>query len=405
MNIIENLIAQLRKGLKKMKIHNIKDVDVNGKYVLLRDDFNVQFIDGKIADTFRIDASESTIKYLVSNGARVVICAHLGRPKGKYSAELSLRPIAEYMNIPFIDDCLKKDFLKNMKNGDVVLLENLRFYDGEEQNSDLFARELADGFDIYVNDAFAVSHRAAASTVGVTKYLPSFAGDLLLSEIENISRVMENPARPLIAFVGGAKVSTKIGVLKKLATMADKIVVGGALGTTFNFALGMPVGNSLYEPTMAGVVLDIMKIAAENGCEVLVPLDKGVGKNFDKNEKRVNRDADDVHDDDVIIDDGDKTIARNHEILETAKTVIWNGTFGMAEWGNVWGKASFALARDLAHYTKMGKIKSIVGGGETVAALDAIGVYQDMTYVSTGGGAFLEFIEGKELPGIIALEK
>ena len=388
-----------------MTIRKIDYNSVCGKYVLLRDDFNVQIENGKITDTFRIDSSMTTIKRLVSNGARVVICAHLGRPKGKRDESLSLRPIAEYMNIPFVDDCLKKDFLSGMKNGDVVLMENLRFYKGEEENTDSFARELADGFDIYVNDAFAVSHRAAASTVGVTKYLPSFAGDLLVSEIENISSVMEKPEHPFIAFVGGAKVSTKIGVLKKLVSIADTVVVGGALGTTFNFALGMPVGNSLYEPTMADVALDIIKIATENNCQVLVPLDKGVGKEFDKNAKRENRDVNDIHDDDVIIDDGDKTIQRNNELLKDAKTVVWNGTFGMAEWGKVWGRASFALAQDLAHYTKMGKIKSIVGGGETVAALDAIDVHKDMTYVSTGGGAFLEFIEGKELPGIKALDK
>lgn len=388
-----------------MSIRKVDYDSVRGKYVLLRDDFNVQIDDGKIVDAFRIDASMPTIKHLISNGARVVICAHLGRPKGKRDEKLSLRLIAEYMNIPFIDDCLKKDFLRDMKNGDLVLMENLRFYKGEEENDDSFAKKLAEGFDIYVNDAFAVSHRAAASTVGITKYLPSFAGDLLVSEIENISNVMEKPEHPFIAFVGGAKVSTKIGVLKKLVTIADKVVVGGALGTTFNFALGMPVGNSLYEPTMADVALDIIKIATENNCELLVPLDKGVGKVFDKNAKRENRDVDKIKNDDVIIDDGDKTIARNHEVLGNAKTVVWNGTFGMAEWGDVWGRASFALAQDLAHLTKMGRIKSIVGGGETVAALDAINVHKDMSYVSTGGGAFLEFIEGKELPGIAALEK
>lgn len=388
-----------------MPIRKIDYSSVRSKYVLLRDDFNVQIEDGKIVDTFRIDSSQSTIKHLISNGARVVICAHLGRPKGKQDETLSLRPIAEYMNVPFIDDCLKKDFLASMKNGDVVLMENLRFYNGEEENDDSFAKKLASGFDIYVNDAFAVSHRAAASLVGVTKYLPSFAGDLLINEIKNISSVLEKPEHPLIAFVGGAKVSSKIGVLKKLVTIADKVIVGGAMGTTFNFAFGAPVGNSLYEPEMAKTAIEIMDIAKQNGCEVLLPLDKGVGKVFDKNAKRENRDLMDVKDDDVIIDDGEKTIERNHEILADAKTVIWNGTFGMAEWGAVWGKASFALARDLAHLTKTGKIKSIVGGGETVAALDAIGVHQDMTYVSTGGGAFLEFIEGKELPGIKALDK
>ncbi|MFQ6703691.1 MAG: phosphoglycerate kinase [Alphaproteobacteria bacterium] len=386
-----------------MAIHNIHEIDVKGKYILLRDDFNVQIENGKIVDAFRIDASMPTIKHLISNGARVVICAHLGRPGGKRDETLSLRPIAEYMNIPFVDDCLKKDFLSDMKNGDVVLMENLRFYKGEEENDDAFARELAKGFDVYVNDAFAVSHRSAASLVGVTKYLPSYAGDLLSKEVENISRVIKNPEHPFVAFVGGAKVSSKIGVLKKLVTVADKLVVGGAMGTTFNFVDGMAVGNSLYEADMIDVVTDIKKLAKKNHCEILLPLDKGVGKTFDKNAKRENRDVDKIKDDDVIIDDGDKTIERNHDVLTDAKTVIWNGTFGMAEWGPVWGRASFALAHDLAHFTKMGKIKSIVGGGETVAALDAIDVRRDMTYVSTGGGAFLEFIEGKELPGIKAL--
>ena len=215
---------------------------------------------------------------------------------------------------------------------------------------------------------------------------------------------MEKPEHPLIAFVGGGKVSTKIGVLKKLVTICDKMVIGGAMGTTFNFALGLPVGDSLYEPNMSGVALDIMKIANENNCEILLPLDKGVGKNFDKNEERINRDADKIHDDDVIMDDGDKTIVRNKTLLENAKTVIWNGPFGLSEWGEKWGRASFALARDLAHFTKMGRIESIVGGGDTLALLNDCGVFRDMTYVSTGGGAFLEFIEGKDLPGISVLK-
>ena len=388
-----------------MQMRNIKDIDVYGKYVLLRDDFNVQIVDGKITETFRIDASLPTIKYLVGSGARVVIISHLGRPKGKKDTSLSLRSIAEYMNIPFVDDCLKKDFLSNMKNGDVVLMENLRFYKGEEENDDSFAKELAKGFDVYVNDAFAVSHRVAASVVGVTKYLPSFAGLLLEKEIKNLSHIMEKPLRPFVAFIGGSKVSTKIGVLKKLASIADKIIVGGAMGTTFNFALGLPVGNSLYEENMANVALEIIELAQKNKCEIFLPLDKGVGKSFSKDEVRINRDADKIHDDDVIMDDGDKTIARNKQLLETAKTVVWNGPFGLAEWGEKWGRASFDLARSLSRFTKIGKIESVVGGGDTVAILNDCGVFDDITYVSTGGGAFLEFIEGKELPAVKALLK
>ncbi len=388
-----------------MEIRSVFEADVRSKYVLLRDDFNVQIVDGEITETFRIDASMPTIKYLMEQGARVVICSHLGRPKGKKDPELSLRPIAEYMNIPFIGDCLDKSFLSNMKDGDVVLLENLRFYAGEEENEDTFAKKLAQGFDLYVNDAFAVSHRAAASIVGIAKYLPSFAGILLEKEITNLTKIMEKPTHPLIAFVGGSKVSTKIGVLKKLVSVADKIVIGGAMGTTFNFVLGLPVGDSLYEESMADTALEIINIAKENNCEVLLPLDKGVGKTFSKDAIRINRDADDIHDDDVIMDDGEKTIMRNKELLKDAKTVIWNGTFGMAEWGKPWARASFELAQDIAHFTKTGKIESIVGGGDTVAALNACGVFNDMTYVSTGGGAFLEFIEGKSLPGIKVLEK
>jgi phosphoglycerate kinase len=388
-----------------MNIRSVFGQDVRGKYVLLRDDFNVQIVDGKITDAFRIDSSMETIKYLTENGARVVVCSHLGRPKGKVVPEMSLRIVAEYMNIPFVDDCLDKDFMPDMKDGDVVLLENLRFHIGEEENSDEFAKKLSAGFDIYVNDAFAVSHRAAASVVGVTKFLPAYAGMLLTKEIENISRVMENPKRPLVLFLGGSKVSTKIGVLKRFVELADKIVIGGALGTTFNFANGLPVGDSLYESDMAGFAMEIMRDADKNGCEIFLPLDKGVGKEFAPDTTRINRDATQIKDDDVIIDDGEKTAQRNVDLLTGAGTVVWNGTFGMAEWGDVWGMSSFKLARALAKLTREKKLESVIGGGDTVAALDACGVHDDMTYVSTGGGAFLEFIEGKDLPGIKALGK
>ena len=388
-----------------MEIRDLKNLDVHGKYVLLRDDFNVQIVDGNITETFRIDASMPTIKYLSNNGARVVICSHLGRPGGKKVPELSLKTVAEYMNIPFIEDCLDKDFLTTMKNGDVVLLENLRFYSGEEENNDSFAEKLSKGFDIFVNDAFAVSHRAAASVCAITKFLPSYAGLLLNKEIVNLSNLLDNPKHPLIAYIGGAKISTKINVLKKIVQIADKIVIGGAMGTTFNYALGLPVGNSLCEKDMVDTVKKIMLMAADNDCEVFLPLDKGVGKEFDKNAKRENRDVIDIRDDDVIMDDGDKTTARNIDLLKDANTVVWNGPFGLAEWGEKWGKSSFEFARALAKYTKDGHLESIVGGGDTVAVLDVCGVLNDIGYVSTGGGAFLEFIEGKDLPGIVALQK
>lgn len=386
-----------------MKLRGVDYNSVRGKYVLLRVDFNVQIENGKILDTFRIEQSMPTINKLREAGARVAICAHLGRPKGEHVPELSLRPVAEYMKIPFVDDCLKRDFLADMHDGDIILMENVRFYSGEEENDLEFAKKLATGFDLFVNDAFAVSHRAAASLVGVTEFLPSAAGELLVAEVENISRIMENPKRPLLAIVGGAKVSGKIGVLKTLCKLADTVIVGGALGTTFNFACGKNPGNSLYEPDMADTAREIMKIADDNGCRFLMPVDKGVGPKFEPSAQRTNKSVDEIADTDVIIDDGVKSAERNIAEIDKAATVVWNGTFGMAEWGDVWGQSSFAVARAIAKQTTAGKLVSVIGGGETVAALDAIGVRDDMTYVSTGGGAFLEFIEKGTLPAIEVL--
>ena len=386
-----------------MNLRTIENLDVRGKYVLLRDDFNVQIVDGHITDVFRIEQSMPTINALRAGGARIAICAHLGRPKGARNMEYTLAPVAEYMKIPLIADCLDKDFMKNMRDGDVVLLENVRFYPGEEKNDPDFSRSLADGFDIFVNDAFAVSHRAHASTVGVAKILPSYAGLLLASEIENLTNVMENPARPLLAIVGGSKVSTKIGVLRALAKLADTLIIGGALGTTFNYATGGRVGNSLYEPDQKQNALDILEYAKQNNCRVLLPLDKGVAKEFTAAAARTNKDFTEIMDDDVIIDAGVATTERDVSEIRDAATVIWNGTVGMAEWQPTWSYGSFAIARAIAEQTRAGKLVSVVGGGDTVAALQACGVKDDITYVSTGGGAFLEFIEGLDLPGIAVL--
>lgn len=386
-----------------MKLRAVDYSATRGKYVLLRVDFNVQIENGKILDTFRIEQSMPTINKLRESGARVVICSHLGRPRGMAVPELSLRPVADYMQIPFIDDCLKRDFLAGMRDGDIVLMENVRFYAGEEKNDLEFAKNLARGFDLFVNDAFAVAHRAAASTVGVTKFLPSYAGELLRTEVENISAFMEKPKHPFVALVGGAKVSGKIGVLKTLCKLADTVIVGGALGTTFNFACGANPGNSLYEPDMAATARDIMNFAHDNNCKLLLPLDKGVGPKFEKSAPRTNKSIDEIADMDVIIDDGPKTAERNIAEIDNAKMVLWNGTFGMAEWGDVWGQSSFRVAREIAKRTMDGYLVSIVGGGETVAAVDAAGVRGDITYVSTGGGAFLEFVEKGTLPAIEVL--
>lgn len=387
-----------------MKLRTIENIDVRGKYVLLRDDFNVQIVDGKITDPFRIEQSMPTINMLRNAGARVVIVAHRGRPKGVRNMEYSLQPIADYMGIKLIPDCLDKDFLNEMCDGDMVLLENVRFYAGEEKNDPAFANDLARGYDLFVNDAFAVSHRAHASTVGVAEILPSYAGKLLASEIEHLSAVMDNPKRPLLSIVAGSKVSTKIGVLKALARLSDTLIIGGALGTTFNFAMGGRVGNSLYEADQKDTALEILKYAADNDCRVLLPLDKGVAKEFERDATRQNKDFTEIEDDDVIIDAGIKTTERDVAEIRQAATVIWNGTVGMAEWMPTWSYGSFALANAIAEQTRAGRLESIVGGGDTVAALAATGVKGDITYVSTGGGAFLEFIEGRTLPGIAILQ-
>lgn len=386
-----------------MKLRTIENLDVRGKYVLLRDDFNVQIVDNKITDPFRIEQSMPTINALRDAGARIAIVAHRGRPKGGRNMEYSLRPIADFMGIELISDCLDKGFMANMRDGDVVLLENVRFYAGEEKNDPAFAADLARGFDVFVNDAFAVSHRAHASTVGVAEILPSFAGKLLASEIEHLSAVMENPARPLLSIVAGSKVSTKIGVLKALAKLSDTLIIGGALGTTFNYAQGGRVGNSLYEADQKDTALEILDYAEKNNCRVLLPLDKGVAKEFTREAARVNKDFTEIEDDDVIIDAGVQTTARDVAEIRAAKTVIWNGTVGMAEWQPTWSYGSFAIANAIAEQTRAGKLESIIGGGDTVAALEACGVKSDITYVSTGGGAFLEFIEGRILPGIAIL--
>jgi len=386
-----------------MKLRTIEGIDVRGKYVLLRDDFNVQIVDGKITDAFRIEQSMPTINALRNAGARIAVVAHLGRPKGTRNMECSLSPVAEYMNIPLIDDCLDKAFLSQMKDGDVVLLENVRFYAGEESNDLDFAERLAEGFDLFVNDAFAVSHRAHASTVGVTKFLPSYAGKLLASEIEHLDKVMSNPSRPLVAIVAGSKVSTKIGVLKALARMADTLIIDGALGTTFNYALGAKVGNSLYEPDQKEIALEILEYGKANNCKILIPLDKGVGKDFSRDTTRTDKTFDEIEPDDVILDSGTLTTARNVDVIKSAATVIWNGTVGMAEWAPTWSVGSFGLARAIAEQTRGGKLDSIVGGGDTVAALEACSVKDDISYVSTGGGAFLEYVEGRDLPGISVL--
>jgi phosphoglycerate kinase len=388
-----------------MPIRTINDLaDIRGKFVLLRDDLNVQIKDGKITDAFRIEQSMPTIKRLAAAGARIAICSHLGRPLAGADPQFSLRPVADYMKIPLVPDCLDKSFMAGMKDGDVVLLENTRFHSGEEANDPDFAARLAAGFDIFVNDAFAASHRAHASTAGVAKLLPSFAGLLLSSEIAELARVMENPARPFAAIIGGAKLDTKIKVLESLASRCDALIIGGGLGTVFALASGKyDWTDELYKPEYKPIIEKILAAAAMRGCAIIIPSDKGVGAEFAPGAARTDKLLSEISAGDIIMDDGPKSAAAYKDAINGARTLIWNGTFGKAEWGPVWGRSTFDIARHVAERTRAGKLVSIIGGGDAVAAINATGAKNDMTYASTGGGAFLEFLEGRKLPGIEAL--
>lgn len=390
-----------------MKIRTINEMgDIRGKFILLRDDFNVQVSDGKIMGAFRIEQSMSTIRRLRAAGSRIIICAHMGRPDGAFNEKYSLRPIADYLKIPLIPDCLDKSFMANMKDGEVVLLENVRFYPGEEKNDVEFSRALAAGFDFFVNDAFAVSHRAHASTDGVTKFLPSFAGELLSTEIDQLTQVMENPTRPLIGIIGGAKLNTKINILESLAKYCDTLIIGGGLGTAFALADEKYTWtDALYKPEYKPIIEKIMETAKSKGCKIIIPVDKGVGSEFSANAVRTDKMLSDISHDDCIMDDGPKSIIEYKNAIDGAKTLLFNGTMGMSEWGEVWGRSTFELVRYIAQRTKDGKLISIMGGGDSVTATETTGTKNDITYISTGGGAFLEFIEGKNLPGISALSK
>ena len=382
--------------------------DVSGKFVLLRDDFNVQIIDGKITDAFRIEQSMPTLRRLAAAGARIAIVAHLGRPDGVVNPKYTLAPVADYLKIPLISDCLDKSFLPTMQDGDVVLLENVRFYAGEEENDSEFAQRLAAGFDYFVNDAFGVSHRAHASTVGVTKFLPSFAGELLSAEIAALSHLLENPKRPLLGLISGAKIKSKIGVIKALGKLCDKIICAGGIGTSILAAQGLKnldMDADNLEKYDAATNAEISEIMKEYGDKIILPVEKGVGPVFEKTALRTDKMISDILPGDVIMDEGPASIAEYERAIDSAKTIVWNGTVGLAEWQPTWSVGTFALARYIAQRTKSGELESIIGGGDTVTALEETNTKKDMTYVSTGGGAFLEFIEGRDLPGIKALEK
>ena len=395
------------------RYRTIDDLDVAGKRVLVRVDFNVPMKDGAITDATRIERALPTIQELSKKGAKVLLLSHFGRPKGKADPEMSLKPVAKALEkflggpVEFSEDCIgdaAKKTVKRMLDGDVAVFENTRFHAGEEKNDPEFAKALAENGDAYVNDAFSAAHRAHASTEGVAHLLPSAAGRAMERELDYLKAALSAPVRPMMAVVGGAKVSTKIELLVNLVGKADILAVGGGMANTFLFAKGISVGKSLCEPDLADTAREIMTQASAKGCEIILPLDVVVAKEFKEGADREVKAADAVGDDDMILDLGPDTVNLIAEKIEAAKTLVWNGPLGAFEI-KPFDTATVEAARYAAKRVKGDGLVAVAGGGDTVAALSAAGVEDDFTYVSTAGGAFLEWLEGKTLPGVAALEE
>ena len=382
-----------------------------GRRILLRADLNLPVRDGRITDMTRIERMAPTIRELADKGGRVIVCSHFDRPKGQRVPEMSLRPMAMAMSetlgrpVAFADDCIGPDAeaaVAKLADGDVLLLENTRFHKGEEKNDPAMAAALARLADAYVNDAFSAAHRAHASTEGVARLLPAYAGRLMQAELEALDRALGNPARPVMAIVGGAKVSTKLDLLGNLSARVDVLVIGGAMANTFLAAQGMPVGHSLQEAEMHETARAIMAGAAARGCTIMLPSDLVAAAEFRANAPHRVVPADGTPDDMMALDVGPATVAAVIAKLAECRTLVWNGPFGAFEIAP-FDAATVAVAKEVARLTEAGKLASIGGGGDTVSALKHAGVAERMTYVSAAGGAFLEWLEGKELPGVAAL--
>jgi phosphoglycerate kinase len=386
----------------------IRDVDPSGKKILVRVDFNVPLADGAVADDTRIKAALPTIRALLARGAAIALCSHLGRPKGP-DPKLSLKPVARRLgellgrDMPLLPDCVGpavREAVARLRPGDVVLLENVRFHPEEEKNDPAFAKQLADGFDLYVNDAFGAAHRAHASTEGVAKILPAYAGLLLEKELLALGGLMTEPKRPFLAIIGGAKVSTKIDVLRALLARVDALAIGGGMANTFQLAQGQKIGRSLAEPDRAGEARAILDDAKAQGKRVLLPVDVLCAPSVDEAgaSAATVKDAPDVSDDLAIVDIGPRTIQRYAEEIRRAKTIFWNGPVGVFE------IPAFATGtKRVAELLASSGAVTVVGGGESVQAVEELGLADKMTHVSTGGGASLELIEGKTLPGVAAI--
>ncbi|MEF2550414.1 phosphoglycerate kinase [Aurantimonas sp. A2-1-M11] len=390
----------------------LDDADVTGKRVLLRVDLNVPIKDGKVGDRTRIERILPTIREISDKGGRVILLAHFGRPKGEPNAAMSLEPLAPVLSdmlgmpVGFADDCVgpvAAGIVAALKDGNVVLLENTRFHPGEEKNDEDFVSQLASLGDVFVNDAFSAAHRAHASTEGLARHLPSYAGRTMQAELEALEKGLGNPERPVVAVVGGAKVSTKIDLLTNLVTRVDALVIGGGMANTFLAAQGIDVGKSLCEHDLADTARAILAAAVKAGCKIVLPVDAVTAREFKAGAANETVAVDAVPADAMILDAGPQTVALVSDWLDKAKTLVWNGPLGAFEI-EPFEAATMAAARHAARRTKAGELVSVAGGGDTVAALNQAGVAGDFTYVSTAGGAFLEWMEGKPLPGVEVLK-
>ena len=389
----------------------LNDVEVKGKKVLMRVDFNVPIENGKITDDNRIVQALPSIKHVIENGGLLILTSHLGRPAGEFDPEFSLKPAADHLvtlidaDVHFAEDCIgdkAESVISKADFGDVVVLENVRFHPEEKKNDEEFSKKLAAHGDLFVNDAFGSSHRAHASVAGVTRYLqPAVSGYLLEKEIKYLEESINDPERPFVAILGGAKVSDKIGVIENLLSKVDTIIVGGGMTYTFYKAKGWPIGNSLVEEDKVELAKDLLEKAEKAGVKFMLPMDSVVAKEFKNDAEHKVVDEDGIEDGWMALDIGPQSALAFGNVIKGAKTVVWNGPMGVFEMEN-FADGTFAVAEALADATKFGAT-TIIGGGDSAAAIKAAGLMDKVSHVSTGGGASLEYLEGKELPGVASL--
>jgi phosphoglycerate kinase len=396
-----------------MPFKTLDQAELKGRKALVRVDFNVPMHDGEITDDTRLRAALPTIEKLRAGGAEVILLSHFDRPKGKRVPSMSLKPVVGPLSkligapVAFADDCVgeaAKAAVDALKPGDVLLLENLRYHAGEEANDPAFAKQLAELGDLYVNDAFSAAHRAHASTEGLAHLLPAYAGESMRRELDALDKALGNPERPVLGIVGGSKVSSKLDLLTHLITKLDRLAIGGGMANTFLFAQGWEVGASYCEKDLADTARDIIRAAGKNHCELLLPIDIVVAEQMAAGAPSRIRGLGEVDEHERILDAGPQTVARLTQAMDASKTLIWNGPLGVFEIPP-FDRGTMEAAKHAAMLAKAGKLVAVAGGGDTVSALNAAGVVGDFTFVSTAGGAFLEWMEGKALPGVEALKR